>query len=442
MSDALAIAKVTCVLRDLLTNALSEADAERAMSRQIDFSARPPSRVPIGAEERPQLNVFLYHLTPNPGWRNRDLPSRDQRGDRVASPPLALDLHYLLTAYAPNDLEAEILLGYGMQALHEAPVLTRERIRRAVTATNGDQKAVTALGLSDLAEQVEQIRITPQPISTEEMSKLWSAFQAQYRPSTGYLVSVVLIDRKEPTRATLPVLSIGPVVNNRERGPVAQPSLLPPFPTLMEAVAPRQHFAAHLGDEVRLRGHHLESDRSGETVTVRFQHTRLREFFHDLVPAPVSTASEIAVAIPQSPAAWPAGVYTATVHIGTAGQPPRQMSNDLPVAIAPTVQTADLSAVRVADQIRIEAKVSPALQQGQRVALTVAGVEIPGPVIPATSNVPLPTTTKVTFVCAAGDVTSGTQAVRVRVDGVDSVVIDRSGAVPVFEPLPTVSIPQ
>ena len=66
----------------------------------------------------------------NQGWRN-DGPAelRRQRRARSTSPPLALDLHYLLTAYGSADFQAEILLGYAMHLLHERPVLDRAAIR-------------------------------------------------------------------------------------------------------------------------------------------------------------------------------------------------------------------------------------------------------------------------------------------------------------------------
>jgi hypothetical protein len=38
------------------------------------------------------------------------------------------------------------------------------------------------------------VRVTLQPLSLEEMSRLWSTFQTQYRLSVAYEVSVVLID--------------------------------------------------------------------------------------------------------------------------------------------------------------------------------------------------------------------------------------------------------
>jgi hypothetical protein len=77
----------------------------------------------------PCLNLFLYQVTPNTALRNTALPSVNAAGNRIARPPLALDLHYLLTAYGSDDLQAEVLLGYGMQVFHENPVLSRATVR-------------------------------------------------------------------------------------------------------------------------------------------------------------------------------------------------------------------------------------------------------------------------------------------------------------------------
>ena len=50
------------------------------------------------------------------------------------------------------------------------------------------------------------IRITLQPLSIDDISKLWAGFQMQYRLSVAYEVAVVLIDSTRPTRAAPPVL--------------------------------------------------------------------------------------------------------------------------------------------------------------------------------------------------------------------------------------------
>jgi hypothetical protein len=58
---------------------------------------------------------------------------------------------------------------------------------------------------SELAEQIEQIKIVPLSLSTEEISRMWTAFQAKYRPTTAYQISVVLIESRGSTRSSLPV---------------------------------------------------------------------------------------------------------------------------------------------------------------------------------------------------------------------------------------------
>ena len=109
------------------------------LGSSVTVSVLAPDRVvPPSASEASQINLFLYLVTPNPGWRNEQLPSRDASGrQRLTNPPLALDLHYLLSVYSGGDLHAEILLGYAMQLLHEMPVLTRDAIRTALNPSPG-----------------------------------------------------------------------------------------------------------------------------------------------------------------------------------------------------------------------------------------------------------------------------------------------------------------
>ena len=103
-----------------------------------------------------------------------------------------------MTAYGGDDFVSEILLGYGMQVLHETPVLTRDAIRAALAPNRrlpaGAAPAFMALTAADLADQVEMVKIVPEALNIEELSKLWSAFQTHYRTAAAYRVSVVLIE--------------------------------------------------------------------------------------------------------------------------------------------------------------------------------------------------------------------------------------------------------
>lgn len=208
MSSALAIASVTAVLKHLLGNVLVQQLAITGMG-DVTVSALPPDRVlsNSGTEERSQLNLYLYRLTPNSGWRHLGALTASQAKAAAEQEhlPLVLDLHYLLTAYGERDLQAEVLLGYAIQFFYETTVLTRETIRSTLAslgAGNGSHAEVMALASSTLGEQVEQIIIRPEFLNTEEMSRLWSGFQARARLSATYEVSVVLIEGRRFIEST------------------------------------------------------------------------------------------------------------------------------------------------------------------------------------------------------------------------------------------------
>lgn len=191
MSNALAIAAVSAVLKSLLDNRLIEQGVAGSVG-DVTVSALPPDRISVGAEERSQLNLFLYRITPNTALRQPPAGEPPSGG-----PALALDLHYLLSAYGEQDLQAEILLGYAIQLFHQTPVLTPERIRSALAAANGNGAALpparAALATAQLAERPQKIEIAPEYLSAEDASRLWSTFQARYRPSAAFKVSPVMI---------------------------------------------------------------------------------------------------------------------------------------------------------------------------------------------------------------------------------------------------------
>ena len=213
MSGTLAIAAVSAVLKYLLLNSLTAYNVTGAVGNDLKISAVAPDLVP---DDETRINIFFYRTTPNTGWVQRDMPSRDSRGERVTNPYLALDLHYLITAHGTQDFEGEIMLGYVMQILHENPILPRQLIRDALRPSapglpNPLVNAETTEGMlasmaaAELADQIEQIKITPSYWSPEDASHVWTALQTQYRPAAAYLITVVLIRSRQPTRPTLPV---------------------------------------------------------------------------------------------------------------------------------------------------------------------------------------------------------------------------------------------
>jgi hypothetical protein len=182
---------VTTALKNLLNNGLIH-QLSGINAGEVTVSTLPPDRIAHGTEERTQLNLYLYRLTPNSGWR-RPSTMGTQAGSLHAGSFLALDLHYLLTAYGEHDVEAEVLLGHAIQLLHETPILTREALRAAFALT-APKYMNGAASLSAFDYQPEQVKVTPEFLSMEELSKLWSSLQAHSRLSMTYEVATVLVE--------------------------------------------------------------------------------------------------------------------------------------------------------------------------------------------------------------------------------------------------------
>jgi len=207
MSSALAIASVTAVLKNLLGNALVQQSTTTSIG-DVTITALPPDRIPTGAEERTQINLYLYRLTPHTGWR-RTGNSATQK-EKHGTLPLAFDLHYILTAYGERDFQAEILLGHAIQCLYETPILTQETIRSALasmSSSNGSSATLAESPASALTKQLEQIKISPEFLSMEEMSKLWSSLQTRARLSVTYQISAVFIEHRSASAVTLAEVS-------------------------------------------------------------------------------------------------------------------------------------------------------------------------------------------------------------------------------------------
>src|SRR5829696_6256926 len=141
MSNYFAIATVTAAISYLLKegfkNLPDTEDTEiRNVIKDTEISIKPPDAGAGSLEKR--LNIFLYQVNPNIGYSNMDLPTHNFNGELVKSPKLALNLHYLLTAYSDgnDELIAHQILAKAMMILNENPILKRETIRITISANN------------------------------------------------------------------------------------------------------------------------------------------------------------------------------------------------------------------------------------------------------------------------------------------------------------------
>ena len=303
------------------------------------------------------------------------------------------------------------LLCKAMSILYDHALLGADEIRAATSAS---------FPASDLDKQIERVRITLQPMSLEEISKLWSGLVTQYRLSVGYEVSVALIDSTQPKKTPLPVLTRGP----GDKGVTSHASLIPPFPALDHVEFQNKQPAALLGDTLVLKGNHLD----GINIGVQFNHP-LWTGPVEIAPLAGGTATQVSVQIPNSPAAWPAGFYTVCVLVQNPIETYRRTTNQLSFGLAPKISVTPANAS--GPNISYTATCSPQIWADQRASLLLGDQEI-------LADAHLAQTATLTFL--AQNLSAAAYFVRLRVDGVDSLLVNQALTPPKFDSTQQVTV--
>lgn len=429
MSNSLAIAAVTTTLRNVLLDGISKRDSDLA---DLDVTTRTPD-VARQNVTGTSLNVFLYRTSVNTGWSNLEMPRVSRQGE-AGHPPLSLDLHYLITAYGRDASDQNALshriLGGAMSVLHDHPVLGAAEIRQALTG-------------NDLADQCERIRIAPQPLSVDDMSKLWSTFQSHYRLSAAYVVTVVLVDSLRDPRAALPVLTRG----KDDRGVVAVAGA---GPSLTGFAASHGQPAARLGEDLVLIGGNL----GAPGVSLHFAHTSPGLHLDVELPVaptgPGEPSDRVTVRLaaqtadPDALRRWAPGFYTVAAAF-TSSELPTLMSNSISFALSPRIMVAPNSSGPnpVPPGATLTVTCSPRARKRQRVQLVFGDRMLdpvtfvnPSPASPDFAHTPTTLTFEVPSVPAK------LYPVRLRVDGVDSLPLTFTGddGRPEFDPKQQVSV--
>jgi hypothetical protein len=314
-----------------------------------------------------------------------------------------------------------------MQVLFETPVLTRDQLRIALGAPAPVDGTLLpgpfgSLSAIDLADQAEQIKISPVFLGAEELSKLWTAMQARYRPSMAYQVSVVLIQSETPGRDAPPVLQRG----RNDSGPVAQGSLAPVLAATCSATSPLQS-AVRLGDDLFLTGSGLA--RANATIQLELPRYQVaRTLLPAMVANTPNTSTQLGAHLPSisedatGMEGWVIGVYAASLLVADPNLP-AIATNTVPLAVAPRVTVSPLAASP--GTVSLVVTCTPRLRDEQQAAtrLYFGSTEV----LPDNITNPGDPTQPTTLAFTITGVPAGRYPVRLRVDGIDSLPVVFSG---------------
>jgi len=176
MSDYTVIAELGDSLVSLL---FSELNADPQISGLIDSEDRISLESPADLESNNsvRLSMYLYRILENAYAKNQ-YPV-EGTGAKRRKPPLALDLYYLLTPLVGTPREQQIVLGKAMQVLYDRAILESADL-------------AGSLGTSG-----EEIRLVLNPVSLEELTRVWQALEIAYRLSVCYVARVIIVDSEQ-----------------------------------------------------------------------------------------------------------------------------------------------------------------------------------------------------------------------------------------------------
>jgi hypothetical protein len=205
MSQSTVILSVNQSLLNLLKQKIRGFDIT-----PINFSFLSPDKI---SDNFHGINLFLYQVKESPFFN-----VQGNHSNTSSLPPLSLSLFYLVTVYGGeskendggdyqdkvNDYQESYyrLLGETIRVFYEYQVVPEECL------------------VGDLKHAPEQIKIMPNSLELEELSKIWTNFNKPFRLSVAYEVSVVQIDPLQIKKKAKPVTQLLLNVTPKERTPI------------------------------------------------------------------------------------------------------------------------------------------------------------------------------------------------------------------------------
>ena len=127
----------------------------------------------VGLVARPALTIFLYRVDFNKTMR----AAWSAVGLHDGRSHLALDLHFLLTAWADNAENEHLILGRALQAIEDTPILAGPLLMQA----------------TDWAAN-ESLQLVLEDVDTEALMRIFDSLPVEYRLSVPYVARVTRID--------------------------------------------------------------------------------------------------------------------------------------------------------------------------------------------------------------------------------------------------------
>jgi hypothetical protein len=343
MGDYKVIAGVSNTLRTLLRDRMESAGQQNGPG----VTLLPPDESPSdGREER--VNLFLYRVGEHEQLKNQRPP-----GDRARSSgvPLSLTLHYLLTAHSnKKPPKAQWWLADAMRVFHDYSIITEDLAQKRASSSSNGQPSILA---PQLDSEHEQIKISLDPLSVDQMTEIWTVFTVPYRLSAAYSVSVVQIESQQPegvVRLVGQPTAAGPRVHSV---PFQTPRIQEIRVERRDDSPPKKEWRypyARIGDTLIIRGHNLTGE--GET------RVRIGEEEEVVVSGDHQQDTRLEVPLPDEnwlkPGTYPVSVRRTVAERTSSDDAFSYTSNQCFFALVPRINVLDPATLTPPDTLSIE----------------------------------------------------------------------------------------
>jgi hypothetical protein len=187
MSDFAVIGVVGEILKGLLRSKL-RSDLGNSFDSPDSVTLLSPKDLEGVTTHR--LSLFLYQISENAHMKNQ--PMERIQMNELRFPPLSLNLYYLLTPFAGDETneikgwDAHTILGKAMQIFYDNAVLDGPNLMEVLQDPDVDRE--------EYYDQIRQIKIILDPISMDDMTKIWNSLDTPFKLCVCYEVRVIMID--------------------------------------------------------------------------------------------------------------------------------------------------------------------------------------------------------------------------------------------------------
>jgi hypothetical protein len=124
------------------------------------------------------ISLYLYRITVN---ANRNQPAHLGLDGRRYRPPIPLDVHFLVTAWAETAVRQQRMLGFAIRTIEDTPILPAGVLNQHSPEP-------------DVYRPEESVELVYDIVTVQDIGYIWDVAQTKEQPSAPYVARMVTID--------------------------------------------------------------------------------------------------------------------------------------------------------------------------------------------------------------------------------------------------------